>query len=85
VGRRDDNLAIGLGGLIAAALAARGWAVSPASVAWPVVFIGLGQFLNSNTLGSGWITWYTAGLAVVYGVAELLNSSRQGSSEHATR
>ena len=78
------TLAIGLGGLIAAYLASRGWAVSPASVAWPIVFIGLGQFVHSNTLGSGTITWYTVGLAVVYGVAELVNSSRQGSSEHAS-
>jgi hypothetical protein len=71
-------IAIGLGGLIAAYLATRGWAVSPASVAWPVVFIGLGQFVHSNSLGSGLITWYTAGLAVVYGAAELTNSARQG-------
>lgn len=71
------TLAIGLGGLIAAYLASRGWAVSPASVAWPVVFIGLGQFIHSNTLGEGTITWYTCGLAAVYGIAELVNSSRQ--------
>ena len=77
-------LAIGLGGLIAAYLASRGWAVSVASVAWPVVFIGLGQFLHGNTLGSGLITWYTAGLVVVYGVAELVNSSRERSPAHSS-
>jgi hypothetical protein len=71
-------IAIGLGGLIAAYLGTRGWAVSPASVAWPVVFIGLGQFVYSNSLESGLITWYTAGLALVYGAAELINSARQG-------
>jgi hypothetical protein len=77
------TIAIGLGGLIAAYLAMRGWAVSAASVAWPVVFIGLGQFIHGNTLGSGTITWYTAGLALVYGLAELVNSSRQSSTENA--
>ena len=78
------TLAIGLGGLIAAYLASRGWAVNAASVAWPVAFIGVGQFLHSNTLGSGAITWYTIGLAVVYGAAELVNSSRQGRRAHAS-
>lgn len=77
------TFAIGLGGLIAAGLASRGWAVSAASVAWPVAFIGIGQFLHSNTLGSGVITWYTVGLAAVYGIAELVNSSRQRSRAHA--
>ncbi len=85
------TLAIGLGGLIAAYLATRGWSVSPASVAWPVVFIGVGQFVHSNTLETGSaavdgaVTWYVAGLAAVYGVAELVNSSRQSSDtvEHA--
>lgn len=76
--------ALGLGALLAAYLASRGWAVSAASVAWPVVFIGLGQFIHSNTLGSGLITWYTVGLAVVYGIAELVNSSRQGSLAHSS-
>jgi hypothetical protein len=80
-----STLAIGLGGLIAAYLGTRGWAVSAASVAWPVVFIGFGQFLHGNTLDSGTITYYTAGLAAVYGIAELVNSSRQPSddAEHA--
>lgn len=78
------TLAIGLGALIAAYLASRGWAVSAASVAWPVVFIGLGQFLHGNTLGSGLITWYTAGLAAVYGIAELVNSSRDRSPAHSS-
>jgi hypothetical protein len=87
------TVAIGLGGLIAAYLATRGWSVGPASVAWPVVFIGVGQFIHSNTLDTGSaavdgaITWYVAGLAAVYGVAELINSSRQSSdsdsAEHA--
>jgi hypothetical protein len=80
-----STLAIGLGGLIAAYLGTRGWAVSAASVAWPVAFIGVGQFLHGNTLDSGTITYYTAGLAAVYGIAELVNSSRQPSddAEHA--
>jgi hypothetical protein len=85
------TVAIGLGGLIAAYLGSRGWAVSPASVAWPVAFIGLGQFIHGNTLdtgsaaGDGAVTWYVAGLAAVYGIAELVNSSRQPSddAEHA--
>ncbi len=83
-----STLAIGLGGLIAAYLATRGWAVSPASVAWPVAFIGIGQFVHGNTLdtgAAGAITWFVAGLAAVYGAAELVNSSRQPSdaAEHA--
>jgi hypothetical protein len=83
-------VAIGLGGLIAAYLATRGWSVSPASIAWPVVFIGLGQSFHGNTIdagASGAITFFIAGLAAVYGVAELINSSRQSSdsdsAEHA--
>ncbi len=81
-------LALGLGGLIAAYLATRGWSVSPASVAWPVAFIGIGIFIHSNTLdtsAAGAITFFIAGLAAVYGVAELVNSSRQSSetAEHA--
>ena len=86
-----STLAIGLGGLIAAYLATRGWAVSPASVAWPVAFIGIGIFIHGNTLDTGSaavdgaVTWYVAGLVAVYGVAELVNSSRQSSdtAEHA--
>lgn len=70
-------IAVGLGGLLAAWLATRGWAVTPASVAWPVVFIGLGQFLHSNTPGSGAITWYTAGLTALYGVIQLVMAARQ--------
>jgi hypothetical protein len=82
------TLAIGLGGLIAAYFATRGWAVSPASVAWPVVFIGLGQSFHGNTIdagAAGAITFFIAGLAAVYGVAEFVNSSRQSSdtAEHA--
>jgi hypothetical protein len=70
------TLALGLGGLIAAYLGTRGWAVSPASIAWPVVFVGLGQFFCSNTLGRGAITWYAVALAAVYGLAELAQSTR---------
>lgn len=41
--------------------------------------------LHGNTLGSGGlITWYTVGLAAVYGIAELVNSSRQGSRAHSS-
>ena len=36
-------VAIGLGGLLAAYLGSRGWAMSAASVASPVVFVGIGQ------------------------------------------
>ena len=66
---------IGVGGLVAAYLAGRGFAVSPASVAAPVVFIGVGQFVHSTFPGAE-ITVYTAGLALVWGVVELLNSTR---------
>ncbi|MGI8535561.1 MAG: hypothetical protein ACR2K2_03505 [Mycobacteriales bacterium] len=80
-------VAIGLGGLIAAYLASRGWAVSPASVAWPVVFIGVGEFVmgNASDTVTGAVTYFVAGLAAIYGVAELINSTRQSSDtvEHA--
>jgi len=42
----------GVGGLVAADLASRSFAVSPASVAAPVVFIGLGQYVHSTFPGS---------------------------------
>lgn len=67
---------IGVGGLVAAYLAARGFAVSPVSVAAPVVFIGLGQYVHSTFPGAE-ITVYTAGLALVWGVVELVNSTRR--------
>lgn len=70
------TVAIGLGGLLAAHLGDRGWAMSAASVAWPVVFIGLGQSINSITSGNGTITWFTAGITFAYGVAELVSSRR---------
>lgn len=66
---------IGIGGLVAAYLVTRGFAISVASVAWPVVFIGLGQYVHGTY--KGWpITVFTAGLAAVYGIAELINASR---------
>lgn len=66
---------IGLGGLLAAYLATRGFAISVARIAWPVVFIGVGQYVHSTY--AGWpITAYTCGLAAVYGVAELANAAR---------
>ena len=68
---------IGVGGLVAGGLASRGFAVSPASVAAPVVFIGLGQLVNSTFPGAG-ITVYTAGLALVWGLVELANAARKG-------
>ena len=68
---------IGVGGLVAAYLGSRGFAVSPASVAAPVVFIGLGQYLHSTFRGAE-ITVYTAGLAVAWGIVELLSSLRTG-------
>lgn len=67
---------IGVGGLIAAYLVTRGFAISVASVAWPVVFIGLGQSLHSTFKGAE-ITFYTVGLAVVYGLVMIANSARQ--------
>ncbi len=66
---------LGVGGLIAAFLATRGFAVSPASVAAPAVFLGLGQYLNSTYPGS-LITFWTAGLALLWGVVELGNATR---------
>lgn len=67
--------AIGLGGLLAAYLGSRGWGVDAASVAWPVVFLGLGLLVSSNA-GSGTVTGYTAGLAAVYGLVELVGARR---------
>jgi hypothetical protein len=43
------TVAIGLGGLHAAFLGSRGWAMSAASVASPVVFIGIGQWIAGQT------------------------------------
>ncbi len=74
---------IGVGGLVAAYLASRGFAVSPASVAAPVVFIGLGQYVHSTFPGAE-ITVYTAGLALVCGIVELLNSTRKSSASSAS-
>ena len=68
-------VAIGLGGLLAASLGSRGWAMSAASVASPVVFIGIGQWIAGSTPG-GTITWFSAGVTVLYGVAELASSLR---------
>lgn len=70
---------IGVGGLVAAHLASRGFAVSPASVAAPIVFIALGQYVN-RTFPGGAVTVYTAGLALVWGVVELVHSVRKGSA-----
>ena len=67
------TVAIGLGGLLAAYLGSRGWAMSAASVASPVVFIGVGQWIAGNT-PDGTITWFSAGVTVLYGVAELATS-----------
>ena len=72
-------VAIGLGGLLAAQLGARGWAMSAASVASPVVFIGIGQWIAGNA-PAGTITWASAGVTVLYGVVELVTSRRQGSA-----
>ncbi len=76
-----STVAIGLGGLLAAYLVTRGFAISVASIAWPVVFIGIGQYVHSF---EGWpITAYTCGLAAVYGVAELANAARISSKTPA--
>ena len=64
-------VAIGLGGLLAAGLGSRGWAMSAASVASPVVFIGVGQWVAGNA-PDGTITWCSAAVTVLYGVAELV-------------
>ena len=71
-------VAIGVGGLLAAHLGARGWAMSAASVASPVVFIGIGQWIAGNA-PDGTITWASAGVTVLYGVVELATSRRDGS------
>ena len=68
-------VAIGLGGLLAAHLGRRGWAMSAASVASPVVFIGIGQWIAGTTPGAT-ITWSSAGVTVLYGLAELVGSRR---------
>jgi len=73
------TVAIGLGGLLAAFLGGRGWAMSPASVASPVVFIGIGQWIAGNA-PAGTITWFSAGVTVVYGIAELITSQRHRSA-----
>jgi hypothetical protein len=69
-------VAIGLGGLLAAYLGSRGWAMSAASVTSPVVFIGVGQWIAGNA-PSGTITWFSAGVTVLYGLAELVASRRE--------
>ncbi len=70
-----STVMIGLGGLLAAYLVTRGFAISVASIAWPIVFIGVGQYIHGTY--AGWpITGYTCGLAAVYGVAELVNAAR---------
>lgn len=66
---------IGLGGLLAAYLASRGFAITVASVAFPVVFIGIGQWVHSTYSGAP-ITIYTAGLAAAYGVVDVALSLR---------
>lgn len=68
-------VAIGLGGLLAAFLGSRGWAMSAASVAAPVVFIGIGQWIAGNA-PAGTITWFSAGVTVLYGIAELMTGQR---------
>ena len=72
-------VAIGLGGLLAAYLGSRGWAMSAASVASPVVFIGVGQWIAGNA-PAGTITWFSAAVTVLYGVAELVVSRRAAQS-----
>lgn len=46
-----STAAIGLGGLLAAYLVTRGFSISVASIAWPVVFIGVGQYVHSTYAG----------------------------------
>lgn len=74
-----STVMIGVGGLVAAWLARRGFAVSPAGVAAPVLFIGLGQYLHRTFPGAE-ITVYTAGLALGWGVVELLGSRKRAVS-----
>lgn len=72
-------VAIGLGGLLAAFLGSRGWAMSAASVASPVVFIGIGQWIAGNA-PAGTITWFSAAVTVLYGIAELVTSQQRDRS-----
>lgn len=72
------TVCIGLGGLVGAYLLTRGFAVGVASVAWPVVFIGVGQYIH-GTYGGWPITAYTAGLAALYGLVEIVNAARVSS------
>lgn len=73
-----STVCIGLGGLVGAYLVTRGFAIRVSSVAWPVVFVGVGQYVHS-TFGAWQITAYTAGLVALYGVVELVNASRASS------
>jgi hypothetical protein len=41
-----------------------------------VVFIGVGQWIAGNA-PSGTITWFSAGVTVLYGLAELVASRRE--------
>ncbi len=68
-------VAIGLGGLLAAHLGSRGWAMSAASVASPVVFIGVGQWIAGNA-PTGTVTWFSAAVTLLYGVAQFVVSRR---------
>ena len=56
-------------------LGTTGFAVSAASVAAPAVFLGLGAYLSSTYPGL-LITFWIAGLALLWGTVELGNATR---------
>lgn len=74
---------IGVGGLVAAGLASRGFAVSPASVAAPAVFIGVGLHLHRALPGPE-ITAYTVGLALLWGLVEVASAVRKGGARSSS-
>lgn len=69
---------LGLGGVLAAVLAQRGFSVSPLSVSFPIVFIGVGEYIH-GTYGS-WITATFALLTLCWGAWEVTQGVRQRSA-----
>ncbi len=76
---------LGVGAVVAALLASRGFAISPLSVAAPIVFIGLGEYVH-GTYGSA-ITGTLCALTAAWGVEEIARAllarrspARSGSS-----
>lgn len=69
---------LGLGGVLAAVLAQRGFAVSPLSVSFPILFIGAGEYVH-GTYGS-WITATFALLTLCWGAWEVSRALRRRSA-----